>query len=72
MRGGSRRATPLVIPYHSEEDPRSPHFRIEIAAFGYNEQGRPRCNGAFYHQVEEVLVFYGLSTGSTGSTSSTA
>jgi hypothetical protein len=143
MRGGSRRATPVVIPYHPEEDPRSPHFRvppvlpavntglywtgvpvvagdlpghieepaaapldarpveprvdglltsrgwvgplevgkileahaaglphykIEIAAFGYNEQGRPRCNGAFYHQVEEVLGFYGLSAGSTSST----
>ena len=142
MRGGSRRATPIVIPYRPEEDPRSPHFRvpavlpavneglywhagsptagslfdrgeeavplaapvverpvdprvdglmtsrgwvgplevgkileahaaglphykIEIAAFGYNEQGRPRCNGAFYQQVEEVLAFYGLSTGST-------
>ena len=146
MRGGSRRAMPIVIPYHPEEDPRSPHFRvpaalpavnaglywnndssvshtpsavavtepvapvatrpadprvdglmtargwvgpvevakileahaaglphykIEIAAFGYNEQGRPRCNGAFYHQVEEVLAFYGLSAGSTGSTGST-
>jgi hypothetical protein len=148
MRGGSRRATPIVIPYHPEEDPRSPHFRvpavlpavnsglywgnssaladglfgrgnevivppapvaerpadprvdglltsrgwvgplevgkileahaaglphykIEIAAFGYNEQGRPRCNGAFYHQVEDVLAFYGLSTGSTSSTGST-
>ena len=146
LRGGSRRATPIVIPYHPEEDPRSPHFRvppvlpavntglywtgvpavagdlpgrieepaaaplaarpadprvaglltsrgwvgplevgkileahaaglphykIEIAAFGYNEQGRPRCNGAFYHQVEEVLAFYGLSAGSTGSTGST-
>ncbi|MBX7254397.1 MAG: type IV secretory system conjugative DNA transfer family protein, partial [Candidatus Promineofilum sp.] len=148
MRGGSRRATPVVIPYHPEEDPRSPHFRvpavlpavnaglywggssalvdglfnrsnevigppapvterpvdpridglmtsrgwvgpvevgkileahaaglphykIEIAAFGYNEQGRPRCNGAFYHQVEEVLAHYGLSVGSTSSTDST-
>ncbi|MBX7250855.1 MAG: type IV secretory system conjugative DNA transfer family protein, partial [Candidatus Promineofilum sp.] len=148
MRGGSRRATPVVIPYHPEEDPRSPqfrvpavlpavnaglywngssavagalsgraetavqpptpaverpvdprvdglmtsrgwvgplevgkileahaaglpHYKIEIAAFGYNEHGRPRCNGAFYHQVEEVLAFYGLSTGSTSSTGST-
>jgi hypothetical protein len=151
MRGGSRRATPVVIPYHPEEDPRSPqfrvpavlpavnsglywgggatladglfnrgperkdaivlpapaaerpvdprvdglmtsrgwvgplevgkileahaaglpHYKIEIAAFGYNEQGRPRCNGAFYHQVEDVLAFYGLSVGSTSSTDST-
>ena len=48
-----------------------PHYKIEIAAFGYNEQGRPRCNGAFYQQVEEVLAFYRLSTGSTSSTGST-